>query len=131
MKMQKKLLISGLVLAVAGVMVGKGFMSSMAASRGDMVVFTANWCASCREVVPLAQEIASQNGLSVTQIDVDGQNAPKQAQSKGLSIPGDGPPQIFLVKGGHSTLIYNGKNYKFGYQEQARATILQKLQRAL
>lgn len=129
--MQKKILIAMAVLAVLGLSVGKGIMSGWAAARGNMVVFTANWCASCREVVPLVRDIASQNGLSVMEIDVDSSMAPKQAKGLGLGMPSDEPPQVFYVDRGRSTLIYNGKGYKFGYQDAAKTTILQNLQKAL
>lgn len=131
MKMQKKILIALMVLSVTGISVGKGLLSAWAASRGSMVVFSANWCASCREVVPIVREVASQNSISVTEIDVDSATAPKQARDMGLAIPQDEPPQVFFVDKGRSTLIYNGKSYKFGYQEAAKATILQNLQKAL
>lgn len=129
--MQKKILVTLAVLAVVSLSVGKGVLSAWAAARGNMVVFTANWCASCREVVPLVRDIAGQNSLSVTEIDVDSATAPKQAQSFGLGMPHDEPPQVFFVDKGRSTLIYNGKGYKFGYQDATKATILQNLQKAL
>lgn len=131
MKTQKKLLITGLVLMVSAVSVSKGWLDGWAANRGNMVVFTANWCASCREVLPIVREVASQNSIGVTEIDVDAPTAPKQAQGVGLAVPNEGPPQVFFVNHGRSSLIYNGKNYKFGYQDAAKATILQNLQKAL
>lgn len=131
MKTQKKWLIGLLVLFVAALSVGKGFLVTFAAGRGSLVVFDANWCASCREILPVVRDIAGQNSLSVTEIDVDGQTAPKQAQSMGLSVPNDEPPQVFYVNRGHATLIYNGKGYKFGSSDAVRATLLQNLQRVL
>lgn len=131
MKTQKKLGIALLILTVVSLTVSKGFLSAWAASKATMVVFTANWCASCREVVPMIRDIASQNNLSITEIDVDSATAPKQAEGLGLSLPHDEPPQVFLVNKGRSALIYNGKAYKFGYQDAARTTILQNLQRSL
>jgi len=131
MKMQKKMSIALIVLSVVGISTAKGLLTALAASRGNMVVFTANWCASCREVVPIVRDVAAQNSISVTEIDVDSATAPKQAQGIGLAMPHDEPPQVFFVDKGRSTLIYNGKNYKFGYQDAAKATILQNLQKAL
>ncbi len=131
MKMQKKILITIAVLTVVSLSVGKGIMAGWAATRGNMVVFTANWCASCREVVPIVRDVASQNNIAVTEIDVDSATAPKQAQGLGLGMPHDEPPQVFFVDKGRSTLIYNGKGYKFGYQDAAKTTILQNLQKAL
>ena len=66
-----------------------------------------------------------------TSIDVDAQSAPKQARSMGLSMPTDEPPQVFYVDRGRATLIYNGKSYKYGQDDAARATLLQNLQRVL
>ncbi|WP_373533294.1 thioredoxin family protein [Vampirovibrio sp.] len=129
--MKKKCLIALLVLSVVGISVSKGLLAGWAASRPGMVVFTANWCASCREVVPLVRDIASQNNISVSEIDVDSAAAPKQAQGLGLAMPQEEPPQVFFVNKGRSVLIYNGKNYRFGYQDAAKTTILQNLQRAL
>lgn len=130
MKMQKKILFTVLGLAILGLSVGKGAMTTWAAARGNVVVFSANWCASCREVLPVVRDVAAQNGLSVTEIDVDSQAAPKQAQNLGLSIPNDEPPQVFYVNRGRSTLLYSGKNFKFGYADTVRASLLQNLQRA-
>lgn len=128
--MQKKLLIAAVGILVLGLSVGKGMMSGWSASRGNMVVFTANWCASCREVLPVVRDVASQNGMSVTEIDVDSQTAPKQARTLGLSMPNDEPPQVFLVEHGKATLLYNGKSFKFGYPDAVRAALLQNLQRS-
>lgn len=124
-------------LALLGVMtLGVLFSKTLStipvdAKSGTIVVFNANWCASCREVIPVVSEIATQNNLSLTQIDVDAQTAPKQAQTLGLSVPNDGPPQVYYVDRGRSTLLYNGKGYKFGYSDAMRATILQNLQQIL
>lgn len=120
----------GSLLAVT-VFVAPALNQALAAGRGTMVIFNANWCASCREVVPIAQEIAGQNGMTVRQIDVDAQDAPKQASSLGLSIPNGEPPQIFYVNRGRSILLYNGRGYKFGYSDAVRSTILQNLQQVL
>lgn len=128
--MQKKLFVTMVGLLVLGLSVGKGVMSGWAASRGNMVVFSANWCASCREVLPIVRDVASQNGMGVTEIDVDSQMAPRQARALGLSMPNDEPPQVFYVDRGRATLLYNGKNFKFGYPDAVRAALLQNLQRS-
>ncbi len=129
--MRKKLWVAAGVVAILSLSVSKGLLDGWAATRGNMVVFNANWCASCREVVPIVREVAAQNSISVTEIDVDSATAPKQAQGLGMGIPHDEPPQVFYVEKGRSTLIYNGKGYKFGYQDAAKTTILQNLQKAL
>jgi thiol-disulfide isomerase/thioredoxin len=119
-------------LMALGVAVAAGsLLAGWSAGRGTLVVFDANWCASCRELVPVIKDVAGQNSLSVSEIDVDAQDAPKQAHSYGLTIPNDEPPQVYFVSRGRATQIYNGKGYKFGYSDAARATILQNLQRVL
>jgi thiol-disulfide isomerase/thioredoxin len=99
--------------------------------KGSMVIFAANWCASCREVVPIAREVASQNGLDVVEIDVDSPDAPKRAQSLGMSIPNGEPPQVFYTNRGRTVLLFNGRGYKTGSGAAVRATILQNLQKSL
>ena len=131
MNLSKKLTLSLGVALILGLTVGRGVMMGWAATRGNIVLFNANWCASCREVDPIVRDIASQNGLSITAIDVDAPTAPKEARNYGLSIPNDGPPQVYYVDHGRSTLLYNGKDYKFGYGDAARTTILQSLQKVL
>jgi thiol-disulfide isomerase/thioredoxin len=105
---------------------------SWALSRGTLVMFHANWCASCRQVLPVIKEIATQNNMTFLEIDVDSQDAPKQARNVGLSIPGDEPPQIYSLSRGRTTLIYNGKTFRSGSDaDSIRAIILQNLQQVL
>lgn len=98
---------------------------------GELVIFNANWCASCRDVLPLVQDIAASNHLELTTIDVDAHTAAKDARILGLSLPKEGPPQVYYVHKRKTVLLYSGENYKFGYNTQIRATILQNLQQAL
>lgn len=102
-----------------------------AASRTSIVVFSAKWCASCREVTPIVQEIGQQNGIQVQEIDVDAQNAPAQARTYGLSIPSGNLPQVYLVQGGTSSVLFDGSNYRMGRGQIVRTTVLQNLQRGL
>jgi thiol-disulfide isomerase/thioredoxin len=131
MNTRNKLTLGLSVAIILGLTAGRGALTGWAASRGTVVLFNANWCASCREVNPIVQDVASQNNLGYTQIDVDAQTAPKEAHNYGLSIPNDGPPQVYYVDRGHATMLYNGKDYKFGYGDAARATILRNLQQVL
>ncbi len=103
---------------------------SEAASRTSIVVFSAKWCASCREVTPIVREIGQQNGIQVQEIDVDAQNAPAQARTYGLSIPSGNLPQVYLVQGGTSSVLFDGSNYRMGRGQIVRTTVLQNLQRA-
>lgn len=93
----------------------------------SMVVFNASWCASCRNVVPIAQNVAQQNSLGVAVIDVDAQDAPAQAADYGLSIPKSQPPQVYFVNGGKVTLLYDGSQYRYGQDDAVRADILNRL----
>lgn len=104
---------------------------AQAAGRSTVVVFEANWCASCREVIPVVREIAGQNGLGVQEIDVDAQNAPAQARSYGLNIPTGDLPQVYLVTNGSSSVLFDGRNYRFGKTDVIRATVLQNLRQSL
>lgn len=97
------------------------------AQGNDFVVFTANWCANCRVIVPIVQEIGSSNGIRVHLIDVDRQDAPKQAQGFGLAIPKAELPQVYYVKDGHITLVFDASNFRYGMEDQVRATILDNL----
>jgi len=92
-----------------------------------IVVFNAGWCASCRNVVPIAQNVARQNNLGSAVIDVDAQDAPAQAADYGLSIPKNPPPQVYFVNGGKVTLLYDGAQYRYGQDDAVRADILNRL----
>ncbi len=103
-------------------------ISEAARQNATIVVFNANWCASCRTIVPVVQDVGRQNQLPVVVIDVDYADAPKQARSYGLSIPTGELPQVYYVVPGSSSLLFDGKQYKFGMSDLVRATILQNLQ---
>ncbi len=115
------------ITTLLAILVGS-LVTGWTASRANLVIFKANWCASCRDVVPIAREIAAQNNLGVVEIDVDFQDAPKQARNYGLSIPNEEPPQIFYVDRGRTTRVYNGSSYRYGSGQAVRSTLLQNLQ---
>lgn len=98
--------------------------------ENTIVVFAANWCATCRDAVPIIQNVASENGLNVNVIDVDAQDAPKTASSYGLSIPKTDIPQAYLISGSSTKLILDGRNYSYGQGAAIRATLLTNLQQA-
>ncbi len=115
----------GVVLFMFIIMFG---LTAFSANKNmSLVVFTANWCANCRDVVPMAQNVATTQGVSVTVIDVDASNAPKQAEKLGLSIPTRDLPQIYLKTGGTSRLVFDGSRYIYGQTEQVRMTLLKSL----
>lgn len=128
--MKKRL--TAVVLGLLALITLIGALSAIfAADRSPtLVVFTANWCASCRDVVPVVQQVGSQSRMNVVVIDVDRQDAPKTAQSYSLNIPTTEPPQVFYVNGGQVRQVYNGKDFRFGYEDMVRSTIEQNLQGA-
>jgi thiol-disulfide isomerase/thioredoxin len=106
-------------------------LPALAASGKDQfVVFNANWCASCREVLPIVRDVASQNGIMVREIDVDDQRAPSQARQLGLDIPSNDPPQVYLIHNGGISLVLDGRNFQYGKPELIRSRLLQNLQRS-
>ena len=124
--MQKQLIrFLGLALVMLMAMVP---IAEAARQNATIVVFNANWCASCRTIVPVVQDVGRQNQLPVVVIDVDYADAPKQARSYGLSIPTGELPQVYYVVPGSTSLLFDGRQYKFGMSDLIRATILQNLQ---
>lgn len=88
--------------------------NAMAALQPRVVVFTASWCAACREVVPQVQGLAKAQNLSVELIDVDDAEAATEAKGEGLSIPHKELPQVYLLGGKQPTLWVDGTGYKLG-----------------
>jgi len=104
--------------------------TAMVGFSQEMVMFTANWCAGCREVQPVVQQLATQRGLKVTIIDVDKPDAPKLSQQFGLDIPKRELPQVYAqAKKGQSTLIYDGATHLWGQPEAIQAKIAGQLER--
>lgn len=120
----RRAFLTGALLSITAL----SLVSGWTADRGNIVVFDANWCATCREVVPIVREIAGQNRLGVILIDVDSQSAPKQARNLGISVPSDEPPQVFYSSSGRVRLLYNGRGAKYGSSNTIRSQILQNLQ---
>lgn len=127
-KNRHRILLGAVTLGLVGVSLA---MMVQAAARSTVVVFEANWCASCREVIPVVREIAAQNNLGMQEIDVDAQNAPAQARNYGLNIPTGDLPQVYLVTNGSSSVLFDGRNYRFGKTDAIRATVLQNLHQSL
>lgn len=126
----KKVLIGGALFALAASV----SVAAWAADKVGIVVLNSNWCYSCREVVPIAQDVGRQNNIGVTIIDIDKQDAPKQARNFGIAIPSgrqDEAPWVYFVNGNRTILLYSGSSFKAGYESAARAEILQNLQNAL
>ncbi len=128
-KLLPRLLIMGL-LAVLGI---SALITAEAAKKNgsSLVMFTASWCAACRPVGPIVQEVAGQNNLAYQSIDVDFQNAPAMAADFGLTIPSADLPQVYLVKAGRVSLLFDGRGFRMGKEELVRTTILNTLQQSL
>jgi thiol-disulfide isomerase/thioredoxin len=114
-----------------GIVIGGIAAVAHAAEKGTMVIFTAGWSASCREVLPIVRDIANTNGLTLKEVNVDDQNAPSQVSKFGLKVPTSDPPQVFLVTGNKVTLLFDGSRYSYGRGDMVRTTVLQNLQRQL
>ena len=94
---------------------------------GQLVVFTADWSASCQIITPVVQSIATEKQLSLTVIDVDKPQAPKQASRFGLEIPRGDIPQIYWIRGGVPLAVYNPNEALSDEPEQMKQKILSRL----
>lgn len=135
------LLLSLAVLACAGWAVWAQSPSGMApksASNGPaavkpmvgspvMVFFTASWCAACREVIPIAQNVASQYQYTIQIVDVESASAVERAKTFGLTIPKKTLPQVYLMTSTPPTLIYDGTLHPFGDPPAIRELLLEGL----
>jgi len=117
-------------VGVAGTLTSKPAWAAKKTAN-SLVMFTASWCAACRPVGPIVQDVAGQNNLSYQSIDVDFQNAPAMAADYGLTIPNADLPQVYLVKGGRVSLLFDGRGFRLGKEEIVRTTILNNLQQSL
>jgi thiol-disulfide isomerase/thioredoxin len=98
------------------------------ASGGErMLIFTAQWSAKSRDILPLVQSLGQQAGVSVQIIDVDAPEAPSVAKSIGMSIPSSEPPQVYLLRNGQVQLLLDSKNYNYSNKETIKASILNHL----
>jgi thiol-disulfide isomerase/thioredoxin len=119
------------LLALGGVLLLTLSFSQAQADAQKMVIFTAKWCATCREVVPMAKQVASQYGLSVLEVNVDDQNAPAQVRPFGLNVPNVDPPQVYWVGNGQVNLVLDGRNYDYGKSDLMQSTLVQNLRRSM
>lgn len=118
-------IVLGFALSVAVVLTKPA--PAFAQQGNQLIVLTANWCANCRSMIPIVQDTARQNRMSVTLIDVDQQSAPKQAKEFGIPILSRDLPQVFLVSPSGTRLVLEGKNYTYGDDELVRSDLLQAL----
>jgi thiol-disulfide isomerase/thioredoxin len=99
------------------------------ADGDQLVVFTAQWCASCVTLVPSIQGVATRLGIPFTKIDVDDTKATAQARQFGLTIPRADLPQAYYIQSGKQTLVLNGKQYTPNQGKQADADVTIQLNR--
>jgi thiol-disulfide isomerase/thioredoxin len=99
------------------------------ADEDQVVVFTAQWCASCVTLVPSIQGVCSRLGIPFTKIDVDDTKATAQAREFGLTIPRADLPQAYYIQSGKQTLVLNGKQYTSNQGKQVDAEITLQLNR--
>ena len=113
---------NGLLLSIIlAALVAMSFLSKANVAAKDMVIFTSQWCANCRQINPVATQLATERGITVHVIDVEDPGAPKQAQRFGLAIPSAELPQVYEVEKGQVVLIYDGNNYEYGMAEEIKA----------
>ncbi len=124
----RRLFRAAMATVAGAVLVGTLTLTDAAARDNTVVVFTANWCANCREIVPIAREISGQNGLSIVVVDVDTPSAPKEAKSMGLEVPTRTLPQVYLFRGGQARLIFDGSSYIYGQQDAVRSSLMRGIQ---
>jgi thiol-disulfide isomerase/thioredoxin len=98
-----------------------------AARSKALVIFDANWCALCREVYPIAQDVAMQNGLPLIKIDLDDPAAVSQAKNLGLTIPASDPPVVYYVDSTRNALLLQGNVVGYGQPERIRSLLMQQL----
>jgi thiol-disulfide isomerase/thioredoxin len=109
-----------------------GFAPTLAhAAEAQLVMFTASWCASCRDVMPVVESLASSQGLPIVLIDVDEPKAPQQASAKGLAIPSKELPQVYLLQANRASLVFDGEGYVLGHRTAAQQSLSNKLNQAL
>lgn len=116
-------------LVLPALVVSLGFSSGFSAwaDSGKLVVITAPWCASCREVLPGLRALSTQKGYTVQEINVEDDNAQATCGTLGISISGAALPQIYKVQQGRTQLLMDGKGYQLGHPERIIQTVAPQL----
>jgi thiol-disulfide isomerase/thioredoxin len=95
-----------LALVLGAVSFGlSGALHAFADKPATLIMFTADWCASCRDVLPVVQTYASGKGYSLQIIDVDAANAEALSRQYGLSLRAVAPPMVYFVGAGKQVLV--------------------------
>ncbi len=120
------LLITGAFLVVPNL----NQVANSANSGGPvMVLLSASWCGSCRELDPVVEKVAASSpGVRLITLDVDSGSAPGIANQYGITVSGSDVPQVFLYNHGRTVLLFSGRGYKFGHAKEAETEIRQALQ---
>jgi thiol-disulfide isomerase/thioredoxin len=105
--LNRKGLVSLGLLLFTSIFFGTVMVKSFANKGPALVVFTASWCASCRDVLPAVQAYGASKGYAVQVLDVDKTSSLALAQQLGLSIQQVSPPMVFFVGAGAPQLILN------------------------
>jgi thiol-disulfide isomerase/thioredoxin len=111
-----------------GVLSSVILLNSFLTARSDkgptILVFTANWCASCREVMPAVQGLVSQKGFLMQLVDVDQEVAVKLAKDYGLTLNRLDPPRVYYISPGKPPVLLLDESSDI---TQAGTLMLQKL----
>jgi thioredoxin-like negative regulator of GroEL len=93
------------VLVFSKVLVEKAY----AEKSPTLVMFTASWCASCRDVLPAVKAYAGSKGYTLQVVDVDTPAAQGITRQYGLSINQVAPPMVYYVANGKQVLVLDDK----------------------
>ena len=132
----KQAITIGLMMLLAFASILVIFPGSAGARNGaggpTVVVLTASWCGTCREIIPAVKRVVDATpGIAMVTLDVDDSSAHGQANSYGINVTGSDVPQVYLYNSGNTVLLFSGKGYKFGQSKAAEEQIRQKLQSSL
>ncbi len=78
------------------------------AAKAEIIIFCASWNMKCRDATKVCQDIAGQEGLKYTEMDIDNPSTQQKARELGISYPSI--PYIYYIdKKGN---VVNGIPYR-------------------